>query len=199
MAIRLLRFALFTIAFFFFVLVRIPVNAQSRNAVIDAVTLQEIAHAVPNFGIVSPVLLRGGQPRLDRLDSLKRAGIKTIIDLRDGQKDIDIERAYADKLGLRFVSIPLSVFKSVSKDKVEKFLAVVRNPENQPVLVHCRQGQDRCGTMVAMYRLLEQSWTPDRAYDEMLKFGFHPIFRGLSQSVFSLAEDTERTTSVATN
>jgi len=187
LAIKAFRIALMAFLFISLVSVSVqePVKAQS-SAVLDAAIVQDLQLVVPNFGIVSAALLRGGQPNLSRLESLKRAGVKTIVDLRDGQHDIDTERECAEKLGLKFVSIPLSVFKTVSKDKVEKFLSTVRNPENQPVFVHCRQGQDRCGTMVAMYRTLEQSWTIDKAYVEMLKYGFHPMFVGLSASVAAM-------------
>ncbi len=180
------------------ILVPKPVTAQS-SAILDATLVEELKLAVPNFGIVSSALLRGGQPRLDRLESLKRAGVKTIVNLRDGQKDIDEERACAEKAGIKFVSIPMSVLKGVSRDKVEKFLSVVRDPANQPVFVHCRQGQDRCSTMVAMYRQLEQSWTPEQAYAEMLRYGFHPFFLGLSSAVFAVKADAQTAQSIQNN
>ncbi len=132
MAIKAFRIAMMAILFISLVSVQVPVVAQS-SAVLDAAIVQDLQLVVPNFGIVSSVLLRGGQPDLSRLENLKKAGVKTIVDLRDGQHDIDMERACAEKVGLKFVSIPLSVFKTVSKEKVEKFLSTVRDPENQPV------------------------------------------------------------------
>ena len=163
-------------------------NLQAQNAELStfsAAAVQDITSVVPNFGIVSPVFLRGGQPKEGGLASLKRAGVKTIVNLRDGASDIQAERKIAKTLGLNFVSIPLSVFKYASRDQVDQFLKVVNKPENQPIFVHCRQGQDRCGTMVAMYRMKEQAWTAKNAYEEMLKYGFHPFFVGLKWSVFS--------------
>jgi tyrosine-protein phosphatase SIW14 len=152
----------------------------------------ETKQLLPNFGVVSPVLVRGAQPKPGGLEYLKKMGVKTIVNLRDGKGDIEAERKIADKLGLRFVSIPMSVFKTARKDQIDKFLTTVKTPENQPVYVHCRQGQDRCGTMVAAYRVAEESWTAQVAYQEMLKYGFHPIFIGLSASIFALSSTLGR-------
>ena len=113
------------------------------------------------------------------------AGVKTVVNLRDGQEDIDGEKQAATKLGLKFVSIPMSVFKTATKEQVDKFLKVVRDTKDGRVFVHCRQGMDRCGTMVAMYRINEERWTAKKAYDEMLSFGFHPFLLGLRWSVFA--------------
>ncbi len=162
-----------------------PLTTASSN--ISAASIQEIKKVVPNFGVVSEVLLRGGQPREGGLETLQKAGVKTIVCLRDGADDIANEGKLAEKLGLKFVSLPMSVLKTAQKGQVQKFLSVVKDPASQPVFVHCRQGQDRCGTMVAMYRISEQSWTFQKAYDEMISYGFHPFFVGLSSSVLSMA------------
>ncbi|MBX9693351.1 MAG: tyrosine-protein phosphatase [Cyanobacteria bacterium] len=163
----------------------IQAQTTTEASVLSAATVQDINSVIPNFGIVSPTLLRGGQPRKGGLASLKRAGVKTIVNLRDGNEDIRSEKALAEELGLNFVSIPMSVFKHASKEQVDQFMKVVKNPDNPMTFVHCRQGMDRCGTMVAMYRMKEQSWTAKAAYEEMLKYGFHPFLLGLRWSVFS--------------
>lgn len=165
---------------------------RAENTPFTPISLQEINQHIPNFAIVSPVLLRGGQPAKGGLEALKNAGVKTIVNFRDGEEDIRTEKALARKLGLNFVSIPLSVFKSVNKEQVEHFLSVIRNPENQPVFAHCRQGQDRCGTMVAMYRMNEEAWSASQAYNEMLQYGFHPMFLGLTAAVYRMSSDLGR-------
>lgn len=165
---------------------------QAQTAAYETASLLEINQVIPNFGIVSPALFRGGQPGKGGLEALKNAGVKTIVNFRDGEEDIRTEKALAHKLGLKFVSIPLSVFKSVNKNQVDHFLSVVRNPENQPVFAHCRQGQDRCGTMVAMYRMNEEAWGAGQAYNEMLKYGFHPMFIGLTSAVYRMSSDLGR-------
>lgn len=152
-------------------------------------TAQVLAQVIPNFGIVTPFLLRGAQPSEQGFTALKAAGVKTVINLRDGKKDIVNEKDIVEELGMKSISIPLSVFKTVNDEHIDKFLKVVNDPKNQPVYVHCRQGQDRCGTMVGIYRLTQQNWDSDQTYKEMLKYGFHPMFFGLSNSMYRVAEN----------
>ena len=46
-----------------------------------------------------------------------------------------------------------------------------------PVLVHCLHGSDRTGTIVAMYRIVEQGWTREAAIAEMTGggYGYHAV------------------------
>ena len=144
---------------------------------------------IANYGVVTPTISRGAQPSLKGFKWLKDVGVKTIVNLRDGDDDIENERQIVESLGLKYVSIPMSAFKKMTNAHVDKFLAVAKNSENEPVFVHCRQGRDRTGAILAAYRVKEQSWSVDKAYDEMLEFGFHTIFIGLSKSFFNLVAD----------
>ena len=55
------------------------------------------------------------------------------------------------------------------------------NPESGTVLVHCQHGADRTGLLVAVYRVVVQGWSKERAIDEMTNggFGFHPVWKNL--------------------
>lgn len=171
----------------------IPAQANSAEAisplptVSTSATAQVLDQIIPNFGVVTPFLMRGAQPSQEGFAALKSAGVKTVINLRDGKKDIGYERSVVEALGMKSVSIPLSALKSVKDDEIDQFLKIVNDPEQQPVFVHCRQGQDRAGTMVGIYRLTQQNWSASDAYKEMLKFGFHPIFLPLSNSMYRVA------------
>lgn len=151
-------------------------------------TLAPLQTAIPNFAVVSPGLMRGGTPEAAGLEALKNAGVKTIINLQGEGKGEEEEREIAGKMDLNYVHIPMNHFKQANKDQVEKFLDAVSSPENQPAYVHCARGQDRTGTMVAMYRINKQGWTASKAYTEMLGFGFHPFFVNLTSSVFNMAD-----------
>ena len=123
---------------------------------------------VPNFAQVSPVLYRGAQPTADGFRALAAMGIHTIVDLRRFHGD----RELLAGTGLRYVEIPCSAWHPESED-VLAFLKVVLDPANQPVFVHCQQGADRTGYMVAVYRILEQGVSLEDALLEMEGFGFH--------------------------
>ena len=177
---------------------QVPAQASTAQAISPlattntSATASVLAQVIPNFGIVTPFILRGGQPSQQGFEALKAAGVKTVINLRDGKKDIASEKELVESLGMKSVSIPLSVFKTVKDEDIQKFLSVVNDPKNGPVYMHCRQGQDRCGTMVAIYRLTQQNWGATQAYQEMLKYGFHPMFVGLSSSMYRVASNLGR-------
>jgi protein tyrosine phosphatase (PTP) superfamily phosphohydrolase (DUF442 family) len=81
-------------------------------------------------------------------------------------------------IGLRYVHIHFAPWHAEDEDVV-RFLKVVSDPQNQPVLVHCQHGADRTGTMVAIYRAYAQGWTLTEAMQELPRFGFHSIWSNL--------------------
>jgi protein tyrosine/serine phosphatase len=166
--------------------------SYARSNPLASALQPDLGGLVPNFGVVSPQLWRGGVPKQGGIAELKKAGVKTIVNLMQDGQAVENERATARDLGMNFVHLPLNHFKVIKKDQVEKYLSVVRDPVNQPVFVHCNQGQDRAGTMVAIYRISEEGWSANKAYDEMLSYGFHPFFLGLTSSVYATANDVGR-------
>jgi tyrosine-protein phosphatase SIW14 len=166
-----------------------PTSAQSQSDIAPAskpALKYDSLTSLPNFKIVSPTLLRGGQPGVQDLVKLRAAGIKTIINLRNEELLVQREEKEARALGLKFINIPLDVFNSPSEHAVNTFVKQVDNARatNEPVYVHCLHGQDRTGTMVAIYRIEREGWDASRAYTEMLSCGFRPGFAQLSREVF---------------
>lgn len=127
---------------------------------------------IPAFAKVSPVLYRGDQPEgREAFAELKRRGIKTIICLRT----LDYDRSDMAGLGLRYLHLSVKPGHPEDED-VALFLLAVCDPANQPVFVHCRQGVDRTGIMVAAYRIMVEGWSNRRALAEMEATGFHEGF-----------------------
>jgi tyrosine-protein phosphatase SIW14 len=58
------------------------------------------------------------------------------------------------------------------EENVRKFLAVMADPKNHPVLVHCFAGIHRTGAYTALYRMEFEHWTHDRALEEMRACGY---------------------------
>jgi len=131
----------------------------------------------PRFACVTPgVLYRSGQPDGVGLRLVhRRHGIRTVINLRSKRKVASDplaqqEVAYVRSAGLRFHVLSLTA-KNLPRIARE-FLRLVRDPATRPVLVHCAGGRERAGTLVAVYRMVEQNWGPERALREMKQFGF---------------------------
>lgn len=127
---------------------------------------------VSNFAQISPALYRGAQPTPEGFKTLKKMGIKTIVNLRTFHTD----RRKLKGAGLRFAHMYCKAWHPESED-VARFLKLMEDKNNHPVFVHCLHGADRTGMMVAAYRIIEQGWKVDDAARETHNFGFHKIFK----------------------
>jgi tyrosine-protein phosphatase SIW14 len=144
-------------------------------------------HHLRNFHAVEPgVLYRSGQLTPTGLKyALRRHRIRTVVTLRTVR---DPDRPYLDEWeadmcaahGARHVRIVPRAWEVDAKGEVpaeevvRAFRAVVDDPANHPVLVHCFAGVHRTGTLCAVYRMEYQGWSADRAITEMEGYGFKP-------------------------
>jgi len=150
--------------------------------------LELLGTRIPRMARVSPALWRGAQPPADVIPVLRQAGIKTVVNLDNDKLSAAMEEKETGRAGLRYFHIPLTHFEMVPKNKIKQILDIIDDPVKQPVFIHCRQGQDRTGALVAMYRIKEFGWSPQQAYREMIQFGFHPFFIPLTQSVWNFGQ-----------
>jgi protein tyrosine/serine phosphatase len=133
-----------------------------------------------NFGQIAPGYYRGGEPDAREVVALAKLGVRTVIDL---QKDGDSsEPLLVEKAGMKFVRIPMTTRIPPTAEQLTQFLGLVSDPAHQPVYVHCREGRHRTGVMTAVYRMVRDGWTADRAFREMkdCRFGadfLHPEFK----------------------
>lgn len=140
-----------------------------------------------NLYKVSDGLYRGAQPTKEGFENLEKLGIKTVVNLRTFHSD---EKLIEDT-SLKYFPITTQAWEG-ELDEVVDFLKVVNDPENHPVFVHCLHGADRTGTMTAIYRIVIQGWTKEKAIEEMTKgdYNYHAIFKNLPEFIKEL--DTEK-------
>lgn len=136
-------------------------------------TTTKTACPIKNFHVVSDRLYRGAQPTEEGIQHLARMGVKTILSLRCGRRASAIEKAAAEAAGMRFENIPLSYWKVPTEETIDRFLALVDDPANGPIFIHCFHGADRTGLLVATYRISRLGWSFQEAYNEMKRCGFH--------------------------
>ena len=166
-------------------LIRIPAAAL-LGLVVVASGISSAANStlstikIDNFGMINEHYYRGAQPSAADYPDLAALGVKTVIDLtRDGRDD---EKGLVEAAGMKFVRIPLTTTDRPSDAAIAQFLALVNDPANQPVYVHCQGGRHRTGTMTAIYRMTQDGWSPARAYEEMKQYRFegfpgHPVLK----------------------
>lgn len=125
---------------------------------------------IGNFGQMDERFYRGAQPLESDYQSLKDLGISTVIDLRDDPTDY--EKAAVEALGMKYVNIPMSGWKSPQQKDIDKFLALVDNPETGKFFVHCKAGMHRTGVIGAAYRYTKYGWNYDQVYKEMKDYNY---------------------------
>jgi len=130
----------------------------------------------PNLHKISNNLYRSAQPTAEGMKNLKRAGVKTIVNLRAFHSDRD----EIGNTGLGYEHIYMKTWHPEHEDVV-RFLKIVTDQSRTPVLVHCQHGADRTGTMSAIYRVAVEGWTKEQAIEEMTKggFNFHEVWVNL--------------------
>lgn len=144
---------------------------------------------LPNFHEVNARLFRGGQPREGGLKRLASLGVKTIINLREADEVAAAEEREAHALGLRYFNVPVSMGGRPSVATVERVLALINAPENQPAFVHCRKGADRTGVVVAAYRITHDRWTAEAAQREADEYGMGWWQRGKKDFIKDYSRD----------
>jgi protein tyrosine/serine phosphatase len=128
-----------------------------------------------NFSQVSSGIYRGGRPDQPGVQVLQQMGVKTIIDLENDDEAISTEQGWAQADGIQFISRPMNGLATPDDNEVNDILAKINDPANQPVFVHCMQGHDRTGLIIALYRVLYEGWKPKDAHDEMMALGYNTI------------------------
>ncbi len=133
-----------------------------------------------NFRVVRPgVLYRSGQMTKEGLRRiLNDYRIKTVISLRDGTTARDrAEEEFCQSEEVNFLRILPSQWGDVGgsvpvEEGVRKFRAVMSDPRNFPVLIHCFAGIHRTGAYTAIYRMEFEHWENARAIAEVKACGY---------------------------
>jgi len=155
-------------------------SALALVATLAALPVKVQAELVRFHEVVPGKLYRGGQPETpEDFETLRKQGIRTIINLKTTDDEIEWEGETARHFGITMISRQTGSFFSPSDEHVNEIQEMLIDPTLQPVYIHCRHGKDRTGLMVGIYRVEQQGWTPNDAYAEMRAIGFNPWLLGL--------------------
>ncbi len=140
-----------------------------------------------NVGRIAPGVYRGAQPAPEGYATLKKMGIATVINLRTSMS----EKKEVEAAGMRSIEVPMEMSGN-PKEKVDRVVALMADPANQPVFVHCRHGQDRTGIVVAAYRMKVEGWALADAEAEMEAFGFNDVWINFKRFIRKYGHDLSR-------
>lgn len=129
------------------ILAAVPAPAQGRR---DVPSAAAVGTAVANYAPLQPGIATGGQVRPDALPMLKSLGFATILDLRSAEEQPEVEKAAAEKAGLRYVNIPIADAPPTDA-QITAFGRMVEDTSTYPLLVHCGSG-NRVGALWTIYR-----------------------------------------------
>jgi protein tyrosine/serine phosphatase len=129
-----------------------------------------VEEGILNYGKISDRLYRGAQPDAEGIQSLKRLGVKLIVNLRMPGEAWKEEATLAQAAGIQYTNFPMSGFSRPREDQMRQMLALFESASG-PAFVHCLHGCDRTGTVVACYRIQHDGWSPSLALREARKYG----------------------------
>jgi Tyrosine phosphatase family len=148
--------------------ISLEIDLAHRRPAGEAMLLRPRMSDIPNFRVVSPSFLRGGQPSKDGVKWLQNCGVTLVIDLRGSdrgnqwsypsleEEDSENSRAsvYRQGASLRVCNISIEDFDVPSFEQVDQFMSLITSESENGgiVFVHCKAGIGRTGTLVACWR-----------------------------------------------
>jgi protein tyrosine phosphatase (PTP) superfamily phosphohydrolase (DUF442 family) len=136
-----------------------------------------------HYSLVVPgVLYRCGNRGIREFDhAVQQSGARTVVsfvsdqELNDPAKpQFKAEADYCQAHGIHQIRLPVPLGGWPTSDQVLKFLNIVAEPANRPVLMHCAQGVRRTGIFMAAYQLSVLDRTPALAKERIMAFGHKP-------------------------
>jgi protein-tyrosine phosphatase len=126
---------------------------------------------ISNFYQVDEHVYRGAQPTTEGFNYLAKIGVKTVLDLREGDERSAAEAQVVTSLGMQYVNVPMTRLTPPTEPEITKILALLEDGTAGAVFVHCMRGADRTGAVIAAYRIDHDHWDNSRALKEAMSFG----------------------------
>jgi protein tyrosine phosphatase (PTP) superfamily phosphohydrolase (DUF442 family) len=122
------------------------------------------------------VLYRNGNRAMREFKTaVREANVRTVVMLNDDgevqREPFKSEVIFCQQRGINLVRIPVVVGQRPTTEDVRRFLDVMADAKNHPVLVHCAQGVRRTAMMVAAYQMSVLKYDAQRAKETILPWG----------------------------
>lgn len=118
-----------------------------------------------------PGLVTGGQPLLEHLAALKRAGCDVVVDTRDPMEEQPFDPpAAARAAGLDYLNIPVShtPLDEVALEEVRRALREVVG--SRRAFLYCNSG-NRVGAVLIPYLMLDRGFSEENAVEAAMRMG----------------------------
>ncbi len=130
---------------------------------------------VKNLWKLNDSIYRSGQPESSNIPYLEQIGMKGVLNLRSHHSDKEI----LSGSGITDYTVEMKADAFTDKEII-KALQVIASSQ-KPLLIHCKQGSDRTGVVIAMYRIIFQGWSKEQALNELQNggYGFHDQYTNI--------------------
>lgn len=150
------------------------------NRLLSRLTFKSNDQRLGNFHRVDRWLLRGAMPEsaADFAHLRQQYGVNTILDLRGWETSppalIDYERHQAHQHNMRYLHLPMDSRTPPHEGQLRLFFRLMKKSRQrgETVYVHCKQGVDRTGALIAAYRVATGHSQPE-AFREMRRYGYN--------------------------
>ncbi|MBI4319684.1 MAG: dual specificity protein phosphatase family protein [Chloroflexi bacterium] len=118
-----------------------------------------------NFGVIADgIASRSAQPTAEGYSWLIKEGFRSIVSLRRGTGD---QSNHVLELGFKnYLWLSIEDETDPTDEQALRFLDFMTDSRNWPVLIHCKVGLGRTGTMAALLRYAVDGWTMEEAIAE---------------------------------
>ena len=141
-----------------------PVTAVAAAPPVAPLT--DAATLLPNGRAPLSGVLVGGQPTAEALAPLAAAGYEVLVNLRTAEEGAPPIAEEAQRLGLRYVELPVAGPQDLGADKVAALGKLLAGRADAPVVVYCASG-NRAAALLA----LEQAQVEGKSAQEALEVG----------------------------
>jgi len=153
--------------------------ALSVSVSVAAAPEEAAMAGLPHVAFPAPHRVASGRLQADDVATLKRAGIRQVIDLSLDSETPDFDEAAAMRAaGIGYHNLPIRGAGDLTRARVVQFDRLLRDAGDEPTLVHCASG-NRVGAMIALRAALIGGQSTEAALAEGRRWGL----KGLEPAV----------------
>jgi protein tyrosine phosphatase (PTP) superfamily phosphohydrolase (DUF442 family) len=130
---------------------------------------------IPNARVSEEGLLVGGQPTAEHFRAIQQAGYRMVVSLRTpSERGDEGEQATVERLGLKFVSIPVAGPAGLTEGNARALSKVLEEIDVLPAVVHCSVGE-RAAALIGLEAFVVDRRSAPAAIDLAKRLGMKKL------------------------
>ena len=143
---------------------------------------------IPNARLSEEGLLVGGQPSPEHFRAIQQAGYRMVVSLRtEGEKGDEGERAAVERLGMKFVSLPVPGPSGLTEENARALSKVLSERDVLPAVVHCSIGE-RAAALLGLEAFVVDRMSALGAIDLAKRLGMKKLEKPLRERILEICK-----------